>query len=121
MKRTQAGVTFIGWIVLLIPVAILLYTGIRLIPIYLNYVKVANAVEQAADENMGEARVNVSAVRNSIAKRFDIEGITHPDPSEIVVRRDGEDWVIEASYEHIAPLFAGIDLLVTFDKRAVIQ
>lgn len=121
MRRSQTGVTFIGWIVLLIPVAILLYAAIRLIPIYLNYVKVANAVEQAADENVGESRVNVMAVRNSIAKRFDIEGITHPDPTEIIVKRDGDQWVIEASYEHLAPLFAGIDLLVTFDKRAVIQ
>ena len=37
------------------------------------------------------------------------------------VARDGDEWVIEVSYEKVEPLFGDISLLVTFDKRVVIQ
>ena len=41
MRQRQRGITFIGWIVLLIPVAIVGYALIRVAPVYLNYMKVA--------------------------------------------------------------------------------
>ena len=50
MIRRQRGVTFIGWLILLIPVAIVGYVAIRLVPIYLNYMRVAHSVEQTAIE-----------------------------------------------------------------------
>ena len=121
MRRQQAGITFIGWIVLLIPIAIVVYAGIRLVPIYLNHMKVAKSVEQIADESGGGSAVNVGEVRRAIARRFDVEGISFPEPEDINVTREGEEWVIEAQYERVAPLFGGIQLLVAFDKRAAIQ
>ena len=43
--RKQRGVTMIGWIFLLVPVAIVLYAGIRVGPEYLNYYKVRHGDE----------------------------------------------------------------------------
>ncbi len=54
MRNRQGGVTTIGWLVLLTPFAIVLYAGIRLAPIYLNYMKVVRAVEQAATERQDQ-------------------------------------------------------------------
>src|ERR1700738_5657133 len=48
MRNRQQGVTAIGWLVLLTPFAILLYAGIRLAPLYLNYMKVVRAMDGAA-------------------------------------------------------------------------
>ena len=121
MHKRQAGITFIGWLVLLVPVAIVTYMAIRLVPIYLNHMKVSNAVEQAADESRADTTVNPLAVRNSISRRFDIEGVTDPDIEQIRVARDGDQWVIDVAYERIAPLFGDISILVTFDRRVVIQ
>ena len=45
MMRRQRGVTMIGWIFLLIPVALVLYAGIRVGPEYLNYYKVVHGNE----------------------------------------------------------------------------
>jgi hypothetical protein len=120
MRTKQAGITFIGWIVLLVPVAIVVYSAIRLIPIYLNHMKVASTIEQVAQEARGES-VSPVAVRAAISRRFDIESVNHPTMDDIRVAREGEGWVIQATYERTAPLFGGIDLLVTFDKRVVIQ
>ncbi len=48
--RKQRGVTMIGWIFLLIPIAIVLYAGIRVGPEYLNYYKVATALNETAKQ-----------------------------------------------------------------------
>jgi hypothetical protein len=121
MRRREAGVTFIGWIVLLVPMAIVLYACIRLTPIYLNNFKVAKAVEAVASENGAQPTVSVATVRRDLDNRFDIEGISYPETKDIAVVREGEGWVIEASYEQVAPLFGSIQLLVSFDKREPIR
>ena len=121
MRSRQTGITFIGWLFLLTPVALVGYAGIRLVPMYLNYMKVAKALEQTASENTGETTLNVDSVRRALDKRFDIDGVTYPETSSISVARDGTHWVLTADYEDSAPMFAGISLLVHFEKRAVVE
>ena len=121
MRSRQTGITFIGWLFLLTPVALVGYAGIRLVPMYLNYMKVAKALEQTASENKGEGTLNVDSVRRALDKRFDIDGVTYPEVSSINVTREGSNWVLDADYEDSAPLFADISLVVHFEKRAVVE
>ena len=53
MRARQKGITFIGWLFLLVPVAIVGYSGIRLAPKYLTYMKVTKALKQTAAEYTG--------------------------------------------------------------------
>jgi Domain of unknown function (DUF4845) len=114
MRHRQRGITFIGWLILLVPVAIVGYAGIRLAPLYLNYMRVAHSLQQIAQDEQGDA--SALAIHTAIEKRFDIETIEFPDPKDIVVRRDGTRWVIEAKYEDTAPLFANMSVVLSFDK-----
>jgi hypothetical protein len=123
MRRKQTGVTFIGWICLLIPVAIVGYAGIRLAPIYMNYGRVTRSMEQVAKEAQTDAStgsINPQAVKISLEKRLDIEGIQYPDVKDFVVRRDGKGFFLDINYEEPAPLFANVSLLVTFQKSVPI-
>jgi hypothetical protein len=118
MIKRQRGVTFIGWLFLLIPVAILGYVGIRLVPIYLNYMRVAHSVEQTATEMKTDdvATLTPLLIRATLSKHFDIESITFPDVKDVTVTRDGTGWTIEAKFEDTAPLFGNISLVIDFDK-----
>ena len=118
MIRRQRGVTFIGWLFLLIPVAILGYVGIRLVPIYLNYMRVAQSISQTASEMKTDEAATLTPViiRSTLAKHFDIESITFPDVKDVAITRDGTGWAIEAKFEDTAPLFGNISLVVDFDK-----
>jgi Domain of unknown function (DUF4845) len=118
MIRRQRGVTFIGWLFLLIPVAILGYVGIRLVPIYLNYMRVAHSVEQTAAEMKVDevGTLTPLLIRATLSKHFDIESITFPDVKDVTVTRDGAGWAIEAKFEDAAPLFGNISMVVDFDK-----
>jgi hypothetical protein len=118
MVRRQRGVTFIGWLFLLIPVAILGYVGIRLVPIYLNYMRVAHSVQETAVELKTDdvGTLTPLLIRATLSKHFDIESITFPDIKDVTVTRDGTGWTIEAKFEDAAPLFGNISLVVDFDK-----
>ena len=121
MRKQQRGVTFIGWLFLLMPIAILVYVGIRVAPLYLNYFRVVRSLEQLAADTRGDAQINPVALRSSLEKRFDVEYIDHPAPKDIDIHREGNRWVAVADYEDPAPLFANILILVQFRKQVDLQ
>jgi len=120
MPHSQRGVTFIGWLFLLAPLAIVFYAGIRLTPLYLNYMRVASSLSRLVDEHKDGQPTSVQVLRDSLWKHFDIEGIEHPDPKEIDIHRDGTGWVAIADYEDRVPVFGNVSLLVEFHKEAQI-
>jgi Domain of unknown function (DUF4845) len=111
----------IGWLVLMVPIAIVAYGVIRLVPIYLNYMRVSKALSQTISEAKGGDTTNATTLRNSLEKHFDIEGIEKPATKEIDIHREGEHWVAIADYEDLAPLFGNISLLVQFHKEAQVE
>jgi hypothetical protein len=120
MRHSQRGVTFIGWILLLIPVAIMVFAIIRLTPIYLNYMSVSKAFSLVQSENKGEA-TSAEGLRNALSKHFQVGYVDKPDPKDIDIHREGSHWVMIADYEETAPLFANLSLLVDFHKQTEIQ
>jgi hypothetical protein len=113
-RSRQAGITMIGWLVLLTPVAIVVYAGIRLAPVYLNYMKVVRALELVASDAGGSA--DPKSIRTTIDKHFEIDMVDYPTSKDIKVTRSGTGWDVEAAYDDEAPLFANISLHVSFDK-----
>jgi hypothetical protein len=121
MRSRQRGVTAIGWLFLLLPVALVGYAGIRLAPVYLNYMKVARALEQTASDYQNDQSVTQQLLRNSLEKRLDVEGVSYPQLKDIIVKREGRAWVLQAAYEDVAPLFANVSLLVNFDRKVEVR
>ena len=46
MRKQQQGMTMIGLLCILALVGVIVYAGIRLAPVYLNYLKVARSLER---------------------------------------------------------------------------
>lgn len=120
MRRHQRGVTTLGWIILMIPVAIVFYAGVRLTPIYLNYMNVTHVLNQIQTEIPGDS-ANAEAIKLSLAKHFDIEQIEFPDVKDIKVSHATGKWVVEAVYDDQAPLFSNVFILVSFDKSVTLK
>jgi hypothetical protein len=116
MRNKQRGITLIGWLILLVPLAIVGYAGVRLTPVYLNYMKVARTLERVATEYSTGEGANPGSLRNSIGKHFDIESVDYPTLKDIKITRDGRAWVLEAAYDDQAPLFSNLSIQVVFDK-----
>ena len=115
MRKHQRGITAIGWLILLIPVAIVFYAGIRVSPLYLNYMKVVHSLESVASEVTNDGQ-SADGLRNAVDKHFQIESVDYPDKKDLKITRVNGTWTIEANYDDQSPLFANIAILITFDK-----
>ena len=119
MRKNQRGLTFIGWLVLLVPLAIVLYAGLRLSTVYLNYMKVVRGLNALVTEN-SSGGVTADNLRNSLQKHFDVDSVDYPDIKDIKFAREGKAWIVEAAYDDQAPLFANISIQIAFDKKVQI-
>jgi len=119
--RKQRGVTMIGWIFLLTPLAIVLYAGIRVGPEYLNYYKVVTALKETASQLKGDEALSPQTIRSAIEKRFDVGYIDEPNAKDIVIAKGDTGWAMTADYEKTVPMFGNLHLLMAFDSTVVIN
>src|SRR5215469_17468949 len=110
MRNRQLGVTVIGWLLLLTPLAIVIYAGIRLAPVYLNYMKVAKAMDQAGHDMRNTGTGGADSIRQAIDRHFEIDMVEYPTTRDMKITRDGATWVVESNYDDDAPLFANVSL-----------
>jgi len=120
MRNRQRGVTAIGWLFLLTPVAIVVYAAIRAAPVYLNYMKVAKAMDQAGGE-LKSGGATPQTIRATIDKHFEIDMVDYPTTKDMKITKDGSVWLVESQYDDDAPLFANVSLHITFDKTVRIS
>ena len=116
MRNRERGVTAIGWLFLLTPIVIVGYAAVRLAPLYLNYMKVARALDQAATDYKSGG--DPESIRRSVEKHFDIDMVQFPTTKDMKITREGDGWLLEMAYDDEAPLFSNIALHVSFDKTA---
>jgi len=120
MRRRQQGMTFIGLMCILVLVGIVGYAGVRLLPVYLNYMKLARTMESAATEFKGEAP-NLDGVRKSLDRHWAIEDITGIDQKDIEITKDDGGLTLHAVYDDSVPYVANVSLSVHFDKTVKVQ
>ena len=119
-RRHQAGMTTLGLIILVVFVGVFAFAGLRLTPVYLNYMKIAGVVEGVRNEFDG-ANASRSAIRSSISRRFDIESVGVITAKDVKVTKVAEGHEVAATYSHKAPFIANVSFVVDFDKRALVR
>ena len=108
----QKGVTFIGFVMLLVIVGFFAYAAMRLVPIYTEYFAVKSAMKAVAAES-GAAEMQPGDIRNMLIKRFDVSYVTSVRPNDIRISRDRNP-SITIAYEVRKPFLSNVDLVVVF-------
>lgn len=119
-KHRQAGMTPLGVLILVLFVGIFAFAGIRLTPVYLNYMKVASVVSGVHQEFDG-ANATRTLIRNSISRRFDIESVGIITARDVKVTKVEGGHEVAATYSHKTPFIANVFFVVDFDKRALVR
>ena len=114
MRSRQRGATFLGMVVILAILGFALYAGIRLVPIYLEYMAVARALEQTAKEESGAT--SPQTLRNALDRRWTIETIDSIQPKDIEIKKAGSGFTMRAWYRAEAPFISNVSLVADFDK-----
>jgi Domain of unknown function (DUF4845) len=116
MQGRQRGMTFLGILIIIIVVGAWVYAGIRLVPKYLEYVRVASTLEKVRDEFASNPGSTEFDLRRAIERHFDIEMVTVIESKDIEIRKEGGTFTLHAGYEDTVPLVSNISFLLTFDK-----
>jgi anaerobic selenocysteine-containing dehydrogenase len=120
MRRHQHGMTFIGLLCILVLVGTIGYAGLRLVPLYLNYMKVARSMDAAAADAKGE-NPDPGTLRNSLERHWEIEDITGVDYKDVEVVKDERGIALHVAYDDSAPYIANVSLAVHFDKTVKVR
>jgi len=119
-RRQQAGMTTLGMIILVVFIGLFAFAGIRLTPVYLNYMKVVGVVDGVGAEFDGTG-ASRSEIRRSISRRFDIDSVAQITAKDVKVTSVDGGFEVAATYAHKAPFIANVSFTVDFDKRTLVR
>jgi len=118
MRTSQRGITFLGALILVAFVGMFVYAGIRLTPIYIEYMNIAKAMEQVKAEASGTE--TPAQIRTQLDKRFNIDYIDSVNAKDIEITKEGSAWAVHCVYDANAPFVANISFSVHFDKTVYV-
>ncbi|MCC6917323.1 DUF4845 domain-containing protein [Nitrosomonas sp.] len=115
--RRQQGVSLPGlltWSAVVVLVAIL---GMRLVPAYIEFAAVKRVlVAIASDPELRTA--GTQAIRQAFDKRASVDAIRSVSGSDVIIKKQDEQVVLNVSYTVIKPLFANLSLQIDFDAAS---
>ncbi len=118
--RREEGMTTLGLVILVAFVGLFVFAGLRLTPVYLNYMKVLGVLNGVHEEFDG-SNPSRSAIRSSISRRFDVESVSEITAREIIVTSVDKGYEVRANYTHNAPFIANVSFSVEFDKVVLVR
>lgn len=108
--------TAIGWLLVLGLIAFFTLITLRLVPLYLEYGKVASALESLQNEP-GITSQSRSEIVTLVTRRFDVNDVREVDPKLIKVSKDKGMLTVSIDYERREHLIGNVDVVATFDKK----
>jgi Domain of unknown function (DUF4845) len=120
MQKQQQGMTFIGLLCILALAGVVVYAGVRLAPVYLNYMKIARTLESVASEVKGD-NPDPATIRTSIDRHFNIEDPSVVTTSDIEITKDDGGVQMHVVYDDTVPYIANVSLSVHFEKTVKVR
>jgi hypothetical protein len=119
-RHKQRGATFLGMLTIGAILALALYAGIRLVPLYLDNMAVVRAMSDVA-KNMEGSTPTPMAIRKALDARWTIDYISSVGVKDIEITPVKDGMEMRAAYDGRAPFVANIFFVVEFDKAVVIS
>jgi Domain of unknown function (DUF4845) len=120
MQRRQQGMTFIGLLCILAMAGAIVYAGIRLVPVYLNYMNIVQTLEATASDFKGD-NPDPGAIRNALERHWEITTITAVDYKDVEITKDANGVSLHVAYDDMEPYLANVSLAVHFDKTVKVR
>ena len=120
MFARQRGATFLGMLTIVAILGFALYAGIRLVPVYLEYMAVVRAMEQTATEN-GGGSTSPRELYLALERRWTVEDIMSIESKEIEIRKVSGGFSMRAAYRAEVPFIGNVSLAVDFDKTVDVK
>ncbi|MEO6169585.1 MAG: DUF4845 domain-containing protein [Lysobacter sp.] len=116
MKRSQSGITLVGFIIVLGVAGVFIYMGMKVIPMYSEYYAVKQSLEGIAKEpNVVDE--TPARIKDMFFRRMNINYSENVKPADIKVVRKDAGYLITVDYEVRKPLIANLDVVGNFNAE----
>ncbi|HZX76325.1 DUF4845 domain-containing protein [Lysobacter sp.] len=120
MKRTQSGMTLIGFILVLAVVGVFIYMGMKLIPMYSEYYAVKTALRDVANES-DVSQEDPAKIKDLFFRRLYISYAENVKSEDVKIARRDAGYIMTVDYEVRRPLIANIDVVGHFKAEQVLS
>ena len=113
--QKQSGMSLIGFIFVLALVIFVSYLGMRIVPIYLEYYSVVQAMDGVAAER-GSSRESPFDIRVKMLNRLYVSYSENVKESHIKLTRSSSGVMLNVAYEVRTPVLGNLDVMAKFDR-----
>ena len=115
MKRSQRGLTILGFLFVAVVVVAVALVGFRVFPAYVEYYSVKKALEQSVEES---PTGNIAEIRRAFDRKLSASYIESIRPTDIQVSREGNKLVASVSWQRVLHMIGNASILLEFDAAA---
>ena len=116
MKRTQRGMTLVGFIIVLAVVGVFAYIAMKLVPMYSEYYAVKQALKGLQQEP-GIANRDPAKIQDLFFRRLYISYAENVKPANVKIARKDAGYLMTVDYEVRKPLIANLDVVGKFNTE----
>lgn len=114
VHRRQAGISLMGLISILIVIMVVALFGMKIIPSYMEFRSMKNAIQAIAREKQGASPADV---RRAFENRAAIDDYSSVNAKDLDISKQGNETVIAFAYRKEVPLFTGVALCIDYAAR----
>ena len=118
--KNQAGLTFLGIVLILIPIGLLAYMIMKAIPAYIESYSVGYVVNSLKKE-IDLKDKSKEEIYKMIQKNFEVNDIHSVEKGDIKIQKTPTEVSVTIDYEARVPLFSNAVLALSFHKSAVVR
>ena len=120
MKHRQQGITAVGFVLIVAVAVIIGFAGLRLLPIYMEQMKIAQVLSDVQSELDGQA-ANPASITKSLKKRLDVESVSAVKSQDFDITKTEYGYELGIFYEDRASYLGNLYLVVEFDNSVEIR
>ena len=113
-RKTQSGMTLIGFVMVLSIAGFFAYIGVRLFPVYTEYYSVVSDMKGLQAE-AGVAQLTPDQVRDRLFRRFYVSYVENVRKEHVKINREN-GYNLSVKYEVRRPLVYNLDFVARFEK-----
>ena len=121
MKSMQAGITLMGFLMVLVVVGFFVFMGMKLVPSYIEYAGVVKAMNQISSE--GVEGKSLDQIRRELMFKLGFQYVDDATihPADITMGPGPSGNELHVSYDKQIPFMYNIDFVIHFDKGVPVQ
>lgn len=121
MKKTQSGITLIGFLIVLLVLGFFGFMAMKLVPAYTEFMGVNKAMNQVASN--GVEGKTLDDIRRDLMFKMGFQYVDDSTikPKDITISRKNNAAELHVEYEKRIPFMYNIDFLLHFEKSVSLQ